>query len=142
MYNDKDVTSEIYAEAIGNIASKISSFSDVRAELLACQRDCAKDRKMLVAEGRDCGTVVFPNAVSKFYLTADSRDRAQRRAQQEGADLEKTLKDQVLRDAQDGGRKVAPMQAPEGAHIVDSSNMGLNEVVDSVLVSAKSDMSS
>lgn len=141
LFDGLDVTSEIYGESIGNIASKISSFPEVRKELLACQRDCANGRKFLVAEGRDCGTVVFPNAQSKFYLTANSRNRAARRAQQEGADIEKTLKDQAVRDSQDGGRAVAPMAAPEGAHIIDSSNMGLDDVVQAVLAAVKSDIS-
>lgn len=128
----KDVTPSIYLENVGNAASKISQFPRLREALLDAQRKCADQVDGLVAEGRDCGTVVFPTAEMKFYLTARSEDRAKRRALEEGGDLKKTQEDQLKRDEQDSKRKAAPMQVPENAHVVDTSNMNLEQVVNEV----------
>ena len=125
-----DVTSEIYSEESGAAASSISRFPQVRANLLEAQRACANGVVGLVAEGRDCGTVVFPEADFKIYLTAGSANRAARRAKEEGRDLEETKKAQVLRDLQDSSRQTAPMQVPPDAHVIDSSGLDLNEVVE------------
>ena len=130
--NDRDVTKEIGREEIGNIASKVSSFPKVRSALLAAQRQCAFGLKALVAEGRDCGTVVFPKAQVKVFLTARAEDRAARRASEEGRDLDSTIDEQKKRDAQDANRKAAPMQAPPGADILDTTDLNLMQVVDRV----------
>jgi CMP/dCMP kinase len=132
VYKDRDVTSEIGKEEIGIIASKISSFPRVRAALLEAQRHCAVGVKGLVAEGRDCGTVVFPRAQVKIFLTARAEDRAARRALEEGRDLEQTISDQKRRDAQDANRKAAPMAAPADSHTIDTTTMGFIEVVEAV----------
>ncbi len=126
----EDVTAEIYSEESGASASFISRYPKVRANLLEAQRACAQGVVGLVAEGRDCGTVVFPGASLKIYLTAGSENRAARRAKEEGRDVEETKKAQVLRDLQDSSRQTAPMQVPEDAHVIDSSGLDLNEVVD------------
>ncbi len=128
-YDGQDVTVEVHKEEIGNVASKISSLKLVRKELLEAQRECENSRG-LVAEGRDCGTVVFPQAEVKVYLTARSEDRAQRRAQEQGVKAEEILEHQKKRDAQDSDRKVAPLQIPTGAHVIDTSALSLDEVVD------------
>lgn len=125
----EDCTDEIYKEINGSAASLVSRFPKVRANLLQAQRDCARGLKGLVAEGRDCGTVVFPTANLKFYLTARSADRAERRAREEGRDLEETHRAQVLRDQQDSSRATAPMQIPDEAYVIDTSNLDLNQVV-------------
>jgi CMP/dCMP kinase len=130
--NDRDVTKEIGREEIGNIASKVSSFPKVRSALLAAQRQCAFGLKALVAEGRDCGTVVFPKAQVKVFLTARPEDRAARRAREEGRDLDSTMDQQKIRDAQDANRKAAPMQPPVGADILDTTDLSLMQVVDRV----------
>lgn len=130
-YNGKDVTSEIHKEEIGNVASQISGLPEVRRDLLQAQRDCENSRG-LVAEGRDCGTVVFPQAAVKVYLTARSEDRAARRAQEQGGRAEDIHELQKVRDAQDSGRKVAPLQIAPGAHVIDTSQLSLDEVVDRV----------
>jgi cytidylate kinase len=129
IFNGEDVTDEAHKESVGLVASKISQYPTVRKMLLGAQRDC-RTPKGLVAEGRDCGSVVFPNAELKIYLDADSENRAQRRAQQSGLSQEDTEKQQKVRDNQDLTRKVAPLMAPEGAHIIDTSTMTLHEVVD------------
>ncbi len=132
-YGKKDMTDQVYTEETGSAASKISHYPLVRKSLLQAQRDCAIGVKGLVAEGRDCGTVVFPNAPIKFFLTAHSENRAVRRAKEEGKSVEETQKAQIIRDRQDSTRQAAPMQVPEGAVVVDTSEMGLNEVIDHVV---------
>lgn len=129
IFKGQDVTDHISQEIVGNIASRISQYPKLRAALLQPQRDCQKYSN-LVAEGRDCGTAVFPNADAKFYLTARSEDRAQRRAQELGADAEQMAQLQKVRDAQDANRKAAPMAIPENAIVVDTSELSLAQVVD------------
>jgi cytidylate kinase len=85
-----DVTDEINLEEVGNLASVISQFSRVRKSLLDAQRRCALGVNGLVAEGRDCGTVVFPGADVKVFLTARAEDRAVRRAKEEGKSVSET----------------------------------------------------
>ncbi len=129
---NKDVTEQILQEHVGSIASKISHFPKVREALLVAQRDCAHKSKGLVAEGRDCGTVVFPEALVKFYLTARQEDRAERRAKDLGLSVEETVKAQVQRDQQDSSRKAAPMKVPENAMVVDTTELNFQQVVDLV----------
>ena len=127
-----DVTSEIGKEDVGSLASKISSFPKVRAALLDAQRQCAIGVQGLVAEGRDCGTVVFPEAQVKIFLTARAEDRAARRAFEQGFDLEHIVREQQKRDAQDANRKAAPLQAPTDAHIIDTTDLSFIVVVEKV----------
>lgn len=127
-----DRTLEINKEAVGSLASKISSLPRVRLALLQAQRDCARLGVGLIAEGRDCGSVVFPAAEVKFFLTARAEDRAQRRALEEGRSLEDTINDQKKRDRQDANRKAAPMVAPDGSYTVDTTQLGFDEVVDEI----------
>lgn len=125
----RDYTDEIMKEAVGSLASKISSYPKVRLALLEAQRKCAETGSGLIAEGRDCGSVVFPKAQVKVFLTARAEDRAARRAREEGRDLEMTISDQRRRDDQDANRKAAPMVAPAGAHVVDTTGHSLDEVI-------------
>ncbi len=127
-----EVTDEIYKEENGSTASLVSRFSEVRANLLEAQRQCATNVTGLVAEGRDCGTVVFPNASLKIFITAGSDDRAERRAKEEGRDIEEMRAAQVIRDQQDSFRKAAPMQIPPDAHVIDTTGHSLDDVVDIV----------
>lgn len=129
---EEDVTDEISREDVGSAASKISHFPKVRASLLAGQRDCQKRTEGLIAEGRDCGTVVFPSAEVKIYLTAHSEQRAERRAKEHGLDTQATKEEQSIRDLQDSTRKAAPMKVPEDALVVDTSTLNFEQVVDLV----------
>lgn len=129
---EEDVTDEIYKEEVGNVASQISHFPKVRASLLAAQRDCQARTEGLVAEGRDCGTVVFPKAELKIYLTARSENRAERRAKEQGGSVEDLMVEQTKRDHQDSTRKTAPLQIPDSAFVVDTTQMDFNEVVSEV----------
>ncbi len=131
-FQGNDVSDDIYKEHVGNIASQISQYSSVRESLLEAQRKLSNSHDPLIAEGRDCGSVVFPGAEVKVYLTAHSLDRAKRRALEEGADVQKIQQDQTVRDAQDSQRKSAPMKVPDGAHVVDTSDMDLQQVIQKV----------
>ncbi len=128
-FENQEVTDEIAKEEVGNYASQVSHYPEVRTSLLGQQRQCAFAAEGLVAEGRDCGTVVFPKAEVKFYLTARSEDRAHRRAQELGLD-EKSLEiQQKQRDKQDSTRTTAPLKVPDGALVIDTSQLTLDEVV-------------
>jgi cytidylate kinase len=131
-YKGKDITAQILAEENAQRASQVSQIATVRAALLQNQRDCAKDVKGLVAEGRDCGTVVFPKALLKVYLTASQEERAARRAKEQGLSVEITQNQQTKRDQQDSSRAAAPLQIPENARVVDSNGMELSEVVERI----------
>lgn len=137
IFEDLDVTDEIAQENVGNMASVLSRFPLVRSRLLMAQRNCRLGRIGLVAEGRDCGTVVFPEAPKKFYLTARSEDRALRRAQELGLSLEDMLQAQKVRDHQDTNRKVAPLAIAENATVIDTSQYNFLEVVDLVMQSVR-----
>jgi cytidylate kinase len=131
-FNEQDVTDDISHEDVGNFASKVSHFPEVRKALLEAQRNWAKGTENLVAEGRDCGTVVFPEANAKVFLTASSSHRAARRASELGLDHQDMINAQKERDHQDSSRKVAPLSIPAEAFVVDSTELSLSEVVDRV----------
>lgn len=128
-YHGRSVTDAISKEEVGLWASQVSRLPKVRESLLQSQRDCEKKTKGLVAEGRDCGTVVFPQAPIKVYLTADQVRRATRRAQDMGLSVEETVASQKVRDLQDSSRKAAPLQVPENGWILDTSDLTLLEAV-------------
>ena len=138
--DDRDVTDEIRAERIGNLASTIAPYPALRAALLERQRAFQRSPG-LVADGRDMGTVVFPTAEVKIFLVADVAARAARRHKQlieKGfpANLATLLEELEARDARDAGRKTAPLMAAADAVTIDSSDLGLEEVIDLVLVLA------
>lgn len=137
-FKDQDVTDQIGQENVGNLASKISQYPEVRQSLLDLQRACALENFCLIAEGRDCGTVVFPHAEIKIYLTANSENRAQRRAEEQGQDQQAIAELQKLRDSQDTNRKVAPLQIPADALVVDTTKLDLNAVVETIKKHIKS----
>lgn len=132
IFQGADVTDQINHEDVGSFASRISHHQDVRKALLMAQRNCALGQKGLVAEGRDCGTVVFPDAPIKVYLTAKSENRALRRALEQGSDLQEVQSAQKIRDHQDSSRKSAPLQIPENALVVDTTELDLDGVVQAV----------
>ncbi len=131
----QDVSSEIRTPEISMGASQVSSRPVVRSGLLALQRRLALEaEKGAILEGRDIGTVVFPDADAKFFLQASAEVRARRRFEelfQKGveASLEQVLADQTQRDRDDSARAVAPLKAAEDAIHVDSSSLPLSEVV-------------
>lgn len=132
LFQDQDVSEQIGREDVGNYASQISHYAGIRKALLEGQRACSMGNIGLVAEGRDCGTVVFPQAQAKIYLTADQSHRAARRAAEKGQAQESILASQKTRDTQDSTRKVAPLQVPESAYVLDTTHMSLDDVVKKV----------
>lgn len=129
---------EIRTEKIGNAASKISRYPEVRANLLGLQRRFGLQSKTgAVLEGRDIGTVVFPDAKHKFFLTASPEQRAQRRLldleQHAGeADYQEVLKDLKERDDRDENRAVAPLKPAQDAILIDTSDCSLEQVVEQI----------
>jgi CMP/dCMP kinase len=131
-FKGQDVTDQITHEDVGSFASKISHYPEVRKALLEGQRSCSEGPHGLIAEGRDCGTVVFPQAQAKIFLTGSSESRAQRRAAEHGKEATEIIEKQKVRDHQDSTRKAAPMQVPENAYVVDTTNLSFIEVVEAV----------
>lgn len=134
--NGENVTGEIRAEAVGNGASVTSAYKAVREKLTALQRDMAA-KNDVVMDGRDIGTAVLPSAELKVYLTASSMIRAKRRALEleekgETCDVMSIKKDIEDRDHRDMTREISPLTKAADAIEVDSSEMGIDEVVDTI----------
>ena len=134
--NGRNVTSQIREEAVGNMASVTSAIPEVRARLLDLQRQLAKEQDV-VMDGRDIGTYVLPEAQVKVYLTASVETRADRRYKEltekgVSCDYEEIARDIQERDERDMNREVAPLRQAEGAVLVDSSDMTIEEVVEKI----------
>jgi 3-phosphoshikimate 1-carboxyvinyltransferase/cytidylate kinase len=133
----EDVADAIRAEVCSNGASKVAAYPQVRASLLDRQR-AFRQMPGLVADGRDMGSVVFPDAVLKIFLTADAETRAQRRYKQlmeKGIDanISTLLQDIRDRDARDINRSVAPLQQGADAILLDTTSLNIAQAVDAVL---------
>jgi CMP/dCMP kinase len=128
----RDVTEAIRAPAVSEAASRIATNEKVRAALVEKQRALLASGDW-VAEGRDIGTVVAPDAAVKVFLTASPEVRARRRAEELGADVETVLRDQALRDAQDRERRHSPLKPAPDAVVVDTTGMAVDDVVDRVV---------
>jgi len=136
-----DVTEAIRAEAVAMNASKVAAEPAVRQALLQRQRDF-RQAPGLVADGRDMGTVVFPDAELKVFLTASARERAERRHKQLkekgiAANLDDLLQDIEARDAQDAQRGASPMAAADDAWVIDSTERSAESVTEEVLERAR-----
>ena len=137
LLNMDDVSKEIRNEKVGNMASKTSAYKPVREKLLDLQRGIAAENDVIM-DGRDIGTNILPNAELKIYLTASVDVRAKRRFDElvekgETPDLETIKKDIEQRDYQDMNREIAPLKQAEDAVLVDTSEMGIDEVVDCII---------
>lgn len=135
--NGEPLSHDIRNETVGAYASKVATLPAVRTALLGVQRQMA-DRSGVVADGRDMGTVIFPNANVKFFLTASSEQRAKRRVRQlvlagKVADYDKILADIQARDEQDQNRATAPLKPADDAILIDSSQMTADEVFEKVV---------
>lgn len=135
--NKENVTKEIRSNEVNNIISVISSIKEVRNEMLHIQRGIAKEKDTIM-EGRDIGTVIFPNADLKIYLNADIEERARRRYKENiekgiTTNYEEVLQILKNRDKIDMEREVAPLKKAEDAIEIDSTNMSIEEVVDKVV---------
>ena len=128
---------EIYSEENGGRASALSRHQQVRDAVLGLQRDCYKEPG-LIAEGRDCGTVIFPEAQLKIFLEASAKSRVQRRGDQEKTKDRKALAQDIEeRDKRDASRDSAPMMMAEDAWLLDTSNLSLSEVSEEAFNRAK-----
>jgi cytidylate kinase len=135
--NGEIVTDRLRTEEMGEMASKIAPLQAVRNALLKLQRRCRK-APGLVADGRDMGTVVFPDTPFKVFLTASAEIRAQRRFDQLNsmgfdANLARLLESIQARDVRDSRRKVSPLIAADDALVLDSSDLTIDEVVARIL---------
>lgn len=138
----EDVSAAIRTPENSQGASQVSAHPPVRAALLDLQRRLGAGGGVVV-EGRDTGTVVFPHAQAKFFLTATEEERARRRVAElgAGADYEKTLAEIRVRDSRDASRDVAPMKPADDAVLVDSSTQTIEQVVENLarVVEARAD---
>ena len=132
-----DVAAEIRTPQVSQMASKASALGVVRSRLLELQRDMAR-RGNIVAEGRDIGTVVFPQAEVKIFLQASAAERARRRFAElqsagQSVDLTKTLREIEERDQRDSERDLAPLRQADDALMIDSSSFDADQVMARVL---------
>ncbi|MGZ4273598.1 MAG: (d)CMP kinase, partial [Solirubrobacteraceae bacterium] len=128
----RDVTEQIRAPEVSEAASVAAAQPPVREAMVAQQRRLLSDGDW-VAEGRDIGTVVAPDAGVKVFLTASSEARAQRRAAELGVDPTTVLAEQAIRDERDTAREHSPLQAAPDAHTIDTTDLPLPEVVERVV---------
>lgn len=135
--NGEDVSGHIRTPEAGHFSSVFSARASVRDSLMPVQRQAAENAD-LVAEGRDMGTVVFPDAWKKFFLVASVEARALRRFNQmDGTDgpitMDEAMRDVVERDERDSSRDIAPLRKADDAMEVDSSHMSIEQVIGSIL---------
>lgn len=131
--NGRRIGEEIRTEELGNLASQVSKFSEVREALLSLQRDLA-DGGGVVMEGRDIGSVVLPEAELKFFLVASFKERAKRRWRElvaRGSQVELPMIEEevIKRDKVDSEREVSPLVKPEGAVEIDTTDLTIDEIV-------------
>ena len=124
----RDVTDDIRAPEVSEVASRVAADPGVREALVAKQRALLRDGDY-VAEGRDIGTVVAPDAEVKVFLTASPKERARRRAAELGGDPGTVLADQTLRDERDRTRAHSPLEAAPGAVELDTTGLDVQQVV-------------
>jgi cytidylate kinase len=130
--NGEDVTEAIRTPEASEAASKVATDQGVREALVKKQRELLASGDW-VAEGRDIGTVVAPDAEVKVFLTASPEERARRRAEELGTDVDTVARDQALRDAQDRDREHSPLKLAPGAVELDTSGLTADEVVQRVV---------
>ena len=122
-----DVTGELRSPAVGRAVSAVAATAGVRSELVRRQREWVEQHGGAVVEGRDIGSVVFPDAEVKVFLTASAAERARRRSMDETAD------DLARRDLLDSTRAVSPLIVPQGARVVDTTGRPIDDVVDEIV---------
>ena len=136
LLGDEDVTEEIRTPEVTDMASKVSADPTVREALVDLQRELIAKGDH-VAEGRDIGTVVWPQAELKVFLTATEEERARRRAAQLGADVGAILTEQRLRDLRDTTREHSPLEPAPDAVELDTTGLSLDEVVQRIVELAR-----
>ncbi len=139
--NDEDVASKIRTEEIGMMASKVSAIKSVRYDMIDRQRKLAEDDSVIL-DGRDIGSVVFPNADLKIYLTADEKERAKRRLldlkiKNPNCSFDAVLEDIKKRDYNDINKPISPLVKTDDAVLIDTTNMTKQQVIDKVILLLK-----
>lgn len=132
LYQGQDITAKVRTEEVAAMASKVAAIPEVRAALLKRQKDYAQPPG-LIADGRDMGTVVFPNAPVKLFLTASAEERAKRRVKQlknQGVDvnIRQITQDIMERDERDRTRKTSPLVPADDALEIDTTDLSIDEV--------------
>lgn len=132
----EDISEDIRKKVVTNRVSQVSAIEDVRKKMVKIQKEIVSDGNFVV-EGRDIGTVVFPNAEHKFFLVADYDTRAKRRLKDfysvnEELDLSDIKNDLIRRDEHDKNRKLSPLKKAEDAVVIDTSNCSIDEQVESI----------
>lgn len=129
----EDVSEKIRSNEVSKIASKVSSIKSVREYMVNLQREISSNNDVIL-DGRDIGTIVFPNAEVKIYLTASPEVRANRRYLEDGSlSYEKILEDILKRDYDDSHREHSPLKVADGAKIIDTDNLSFEEVVEKII---------
>jgi CMP/dCMP kinase len=136
LLDGRDVTDEIRTPEVSEVASQVAADPGVRAAIASEQRRLLA-RGDWVAEGRDIGTVVAPDAELKVFLTADAAERARRRADELGVDVATVLAEQTIRDERDRTRAHSPLVPADGAVVIDTTAMTLHEVVEEIAALAR-----
>ena len=136
--DNEDVTNLLQTDEVSSFASQISVHTAVREKMVAIQRQVAGNQSVIM-DGRDIGSVVLPMANFKFYLDADVEVRAKRRfaelsIKDANITYDDVLQDMKLRDFRDKSREISPLVVPEGAIIIDCSNLSINEVIEKFLM--------
>ena len=127
-----DATAEIRTPAITAAVSAVAANSEVRAELRARQQQWAVEHGGGVIEGRDIGSVVFPDARMKLYLTASPRVRAERRVAEAGGDIDEIERAIAVRDSKDSSRADSPLREADGSVVVDTTGLSIDEVLNEI----------
>jgi len=135
--DEKDISLKIRNQKVTSYVSEVSALKEVREMMVSIQRTTTEKGNFIV-EGRDIGSVVFPDAKYKFYLTADYDIRAKRRLADfkkinEAKNINKIKEDLIVRDKYDSNRKLSPLKKPDGAIIIDTSECSIKEQVNQIL---------
>ena len=136
LLDGRDVSGQLRAPEVSEAASLVAADPGVRKALMTKQRGLIGDGDW-VAEGRDIGTVVAPDAALKIFLTAAAEERARRRAAELGADARAVLAEQALRDERDATRAHSPLRPAQGAVTLDTTDSSVEEVVDHIVALAR-----
>ena len=132
----ENIEKQIREEVISKVSSKISALKNVREKMVELQRKIAADKNVIL-DGRDIGTIVFPNADYKFFITASMEERAKRRFEQLKAnnieaDYKIVLQDIIKRDENDSTRQFSPLRMAEDALLIDTTNLDIQSVIKSI----------
>ena len=133
LLDGEDVSEQIRSNEVSKLASRVSSIKSVREYMVDLQRKISSDRDVIL-DGRDIGTVVFPDSEVKIYLTASPEIRANRRYLEDGSlSYEKILEDILKRDYDDSHREHSPLKIAEGAIIINTDDLNFEEVVEKII---------